>query len=213
MSCSFDLRHYREILEAAQAGGYRFKPFGNGPERGDLFLRHDIDLSLDAALRMAELEAELGVLATYLLMTESVFYNLASSEGAAAVARLRELGHRVGLHAVYPKVGLDDRFDGVVSWHNPKSEYMSERITGAINVYAEPYFSPPTYRSDSNQHWRSGCPHEELRGAGFPWLQILVHPEIWVYPGTTMAQTMKALLEAEKERRLGQLADDGIDLD
>jgi hypothetical protein len=213
MSCSFDLRHYREILEAAQAGGYRFKPFGNGPERGDLFLRHDIDLSLDAALRMAELEAELGVLATYLLMTESVFYNLASSEGAAAVARLRELGHRVGLHAVYPKVGLDDRFDGVVSWHNPKSEYMSERITGAINVYAEPYFSPPTYRSDSNQHWRSGCPHEELRGGGFPWLQILVHPEIWVYPGTTMGQTMKALLEAEKERRLGQLADDGIDLD
>jgi hypothetical protein len=213
MSCSFDLRHYREILEAAQAGGYSFRPFGNGPERGDLFLRHDIDLSLDAALQMAELEAELGVLATYLLMTESVFYNLASSEGAAAVARLRELGHRVGLHAVYPKVGLDDRFDGVVSWHNPKSEYMSERITGAINVYAEPYFSPPTYRSDSNQHWRSGCPHEELRGGGFPWLQILVHPEIWVYPGTTMGQTMKALLEAEKERRLGQLADDGIDLD
>jgi hypothetical protein len=40
-----------------------------------------------------------------------------------------------------------------------------------------------------------------------------VHPEIWVYPGTTMGQTMKALLEAEKERRLGQLADDGIDLD
>jgi hypothetical protein len=213
MSCRFDLDHYREILEAAHAGGYRFEPFGEGPERGDLFLRHDIDLSLDAALQMAELEAELGVLATYLLMTESIFYNLASSEGAAAIARLRDLGHRVGLHAVYPKVELDDRFDGVVSWHNPQSEYMSERITGAINVYAEPYFSPPTYRSDSNQHWRSGCPHEELRGGGFPWLQILVHPEIWVYPGATMGQTMKALLEAEKQRRLGQLADDGIDLD
>ena len=40
--------------------------------------------------------------ATYFLMTESVFYNLASSEGVAAIARLRELGHRVGLHAVYP---------------------------------------------------------------------------------------------------------------
>jgi hypothetical protein len=213
MSCSFDLRHYREILEAAHAGGYHFKPFEDGPERGDLFLRHDIDLSLDAALEMAELEAALGVLATYLLMTESVFYNLASSEGVAAIARLRELGHAVGLHAVYPKVELDDRFDTVVSWHNPEAEYMSEKIPRAINVYAEPYFSPPSYRSDSNQHWRSGCPHEELRGGGFPWLQILVHPAIWVYPGATMGQTMKAMLDAEKERRLEQLADDGIHLD
>ena len=73
-------------------------------------------------------------------MTESVFYNLASSEGVAAIARLRELGHAVGLHAVHPNVELDERFDRVVSWHNPKSEYMSESIPGAVNVYAEPYF-------------------------------------------------------------------------
>ncbi len=213
MSCSFDLSHYREILEAAHAGGYRFRRFGEDPERRDLFLRHDVDLSLEAALTMAELEAELDVQATYLLMTESVFYNLASSDGVAAIESLRELGHAVGLHAVYPTVELDDRFDPVVSWHNPKPEYMSERIPGATNVYAEPYFSRPTYRSDSNQHWRAGCPHEELRGGGFPWLQILVHPEIWVYPGTTMGQTMRAMLESERERRLNQLTDDGIHLD
>jgi len=213
MSCSFDLAHYRELLEAAQAGGYQFTRFEQSPERGDVFLRHDIDLSLDAALQMAELEAELGVSTTFLLMTESVFYNLASSEGVAAIEGLRALGHAVGLHAVYPKVELDARFDSVVSWHNPDPAYMSEKVPGAINVYAEPYFSPQTYRSDSNQHWRSGCPHEELRGGGFPWVQILVHPEIWVYPGATMGQTMTAMLEAEKERRLKQLADDGIQLD
>ena len=213
MSCSFELGHYAEILEAAKTGGYRFTTFGEPPSRGDIFLRHDIDLSLDAALTMAELEAELNVQATYLLMTESVFYNLASSEGVAAIARLRELGHTVGLHAVHPNVELDERFDAVVSWHNPQAEYMSESIQGAINVYGEPYFDPPTYRSDSNQHWRSGCPHEELRGGGFPWLQILVHPEIWVYEGATMGLTMRAMLNAEKNRRLEQLVADGIHLD
>lgn len=212
MSCRFDLEHYVEILDAAKAGGYRFTTFGEPPARGDIFLRHDIDLSLDAALRMAELEAELEVVTTYLLMTESVFYNLASSEGADAIARLRELGHSVGQHAVYPRVALDDRFDPVVSWHNPLPEYMSSSIPGAINTYAEPYFDPPTYRSDSNQHWRSGCPHEELRGGGFPWLQILVHPEIWVYEGATMGLTMRSMLNAEKTRRLEQLAADGIEL-
>jgi hypothetical protein len=212
VSCSFDLQHYREILEAARAGGYRFARFGEGPERGDLFLRHDVDLSLDAALQMAELEAGLGVQATYLLMTESVFYNLASKEGVLALERLRELGHPVGLHAVHPNAKLDERFDRVVSWHNPEPSTMSEEIPGAINVYGERYFAPQTYRSDSNQRWRSGCPHEELRTGGFPWLQILVHPEIWVYPGATMSQTMRTMVETEKERRLGQLADDGIDL-
>jgi hypothetical protein len=212
VSCSFDLGHYAEILEAGKAGGYRFAFFGDGPERGDIYLRHDVDLSLDAALRLAELEAEHGVQTTYLLMTESVFYNLASEEGVDTIARLRELRHAVGLHAVYPNVDLDERFDPVVSWHNPQSEYMSHTIPGATNVYAEPFFDRPAYRSDSNQHWRSGCPHEELRGGGFPWLQLLVHPEIWVYEGATMGLSMRAMLNAEKTRRLEQLAADGIDL-
>jgi hypothetical protein len=210
--CAFDLAHYRELLEAARLGGYRSASFGEGPSDGDLFLRHDVDLSLDAALRMAELEHDLGATATYFLMTESVFYNLASKEGVAAIARLRELGHRVGLHAVYPSAILDDRFDPVVAWHNPDPEYMQAPIAGAINVMEERYFDPATYRSDSNQHWRSGCPHDDLRAGAFPWLQLLTHPEIWAYEGETMGQTMRAMLDAERERRLHQLAEDRIDL-
>ena len=213
MSCSFDLGHYQQILEVGKAGGYRFAFFGDGPERGDIYLRHDVDLSLDAALRMAELEAEHGVRTTYLLMTESVFYNLDSKEGTAAIARLRELGHRVGLHAVYPNAPLDTRFDPVVAWHNPDPEYMGAPLDdGRINVMQAPWFDPATYRSDSNQHWRSGCPHEELARSAFPWLQLLTHPEIWVYPGARMGETMRAMLDEEKERRLDQLAADRIDL-
>jgi hypothetical protein len=212
MSCAFTLDHYRELLAAARAGGYRFASFEAPPGRGDLILRHDVDLSLDAALRMAQLEAEEGATATYFLMTESVFYNLASPEGVSALARLRELGHRVGLHAVYPSFALDERFDPVVAWHNPDPEYMTAPVPGAVNVMQDGWFDPPTYRSDSNQRWRFGCPHEELRAGAFPWLQLLTHPEIWVYPGSTMGQTMRAMLEAERERRLEQLAADRIDL-
>ncbi len=124
MSCAFDLEHYRELLEAAQAGGYRFAFFEGSPQPGTVLLRHDVDLSLDAALRMAEVEAAAGAQATYFLMTGSVFYNLNSHEGEHALARLRELGHRVGLHAVYPRADLDDRFEPVLAWHNPDPEYM-----------------------------------------------------------------------------------------
>ena len=212
MSCAFDLDHYRELLEASRAGGYRFAFFEGEPRDGDLLLRHDVDLSLDAALRLAELEADAGARATYFLMTESVFYNLASDEGERALARLRELGHRVGLHAVYPRARLDERFEPVVAWHNPNPEYMSAPVNGAQNVMSAPWFSPATYRSDSNQHWRSGCPHDDLRTGAFPWLQLLTHPEIWAYPGETMGATMQAMLEAEKERRVEQLRADRIDL-
>jgi hypothetical protein len=212
MTCEFSLGHYRELLEAARAGGYRFAFFEGEPRDGDLLLRHDVDLSLDAALRLAELEAGAGARATYFLMTESVFYNLASHEGEHALARLRELGHRVGLHAVYPHARLDDRFEPVVAWHNPDPDYMTAPVEGALNVMSEPWFAPATYRSDSNQHWRSGCPHGELRSGAFPWLQLLTHPEIWAYPGATMGETMQAMLDAERERRIEQLRADRIDL-
>jgi hypothetical protein len=210
VTCAFDLDHYRELVAAAHEGGYQFVFFGDDPQPGDLFLRHDVDLSLEAAVELAELEASLGAAATYFLMTESVFYNLASPEGQRALERLRELGHAVGLHAVWPRAKLDGRFDDVVAWHNPEPEYMREPIEGAINVM-EPRYSA-SYRSDSNQRWRQGCPHQELRSGAFEWLQLLVHPEIWVYPGRTMRETMLAMLEAERERRLRQLAEDRIDL-
>jgi hypothetical protein len=212
VSCSFSLEHYRELLRAAQDGGYRWTMFDQEPQPGDLVLRHDVDLSLDAALRMAELEAELGARATYFLMTQSVFYNLGSSEGRRALNRLRELDHGVGLHAVWPNVELDDRFDAVVAWHNPNPDYMSEPVEGAVNVMQPPHFEPEHYRSDSNQRWRHGCPHEQLRNAEFEWLQLLIHPEIWVYPGETMGETMNAMLDDERDRRHELLAEDRIDL-
>ena len=211
-TCAFDLDHYRELLEAAKRGGYRFAFFDGEPRAGDLLLRHDVDLSLEAAVELAELEAGAGAAATYFLMTESVFYNLASPAGERALARLRELGHRVGLHAVHPRARLDERFDPVVAWHNPDPEFMSRPLDGAANAMEPRFFTPDTYRSDSNQRWRSGCPHEELARGAFPWLQLLTHPEIWVYPGATMRETMLSMLDAERERRLEQLRADRIDL-
>jgi hypothetical protein len=212
MSCAFDLEHYRELIDAAKAGGYRFAAFDHEPQPRDLFLRHDVDLSLEAALEVAQLEAERGARATYFLMTESVFYNLDSQLGREAVRDLRELGHAVGLHAVHPRAARDERFDAVVAWHNPDPEYVHDPIDGVVNVMQPPWFTKGKYRSDSNQHWREGCPHDELRAGTFEWLQLLTHPEIWVYRGETMRETMHAMLDCTRGRWLGYLANDRIDL-
>ena len=212
MTCAFDLDHYGELLDAAAAGGYRFAFFDREPRPGDLFLRHDVDMSLEAALAMAELEAEHGAGATYFLLRRGQFYNLDSSDGERAFARLRELGHRVGLHAVAPDTVLDERFDPVVAWHTPDPATMSEPFDHAVNTYAPPWFDPDRYRSDSNQHWRHGCPHEELARGGFDWLQLLIHPEIWVFEGATMRETMESLIAAEREVMLRKMAENRVDL-
>ncbi len=212
MTCSFDLGHYRELIEAARAGGYRFAFFDASPRPGDLLLRHDVDLSLEAALAMAELEAELEAPATYLLMTRSEFYNLDAPSGEEAIERLRRLGHRVGLHAVYPDAEPDQRLDAVLAWHNPDPEYMTAPVEGFVNVMQPGFFDPEHYRSDSNQRWRRGCPHEPLARGELEWLQLLVHPEIWAYPGETMRETMLAMLDAERGLRIEQLEADRIDL-
>jgi hypothetical protein len=209
VSCDFSMEHYRDLLEA---GTYTWAFFDHQPKTGDLFLRHDVDLSLEAALEMARLEHELGVRATYFLMTESVFYNLDSHAGRDAVRELRDLGHAVGLHGVYPRAELDARFDPVIAWHNPDAEYVNEPFDGAVNVMEPPYFTKGRYRSDSNQHWREGCPHAELAAGSLEWLQLLVHPEIWVYPGATMRGTMESMLDAKRSEWLDALAADRIDL-
>jgi hypothetical protein len=207
---SWDLDAYGTLLDAVR--GYRLAHFDHEPQAGEIFLRHDVDLSLAAAARMAELEAARGVSATYFLMTRSVFYNLASGEGERLIARLRDLGHRVGLHAVHPHVDLDHRFDPVLAWHNPDPEFVNEPVEGLINVMSPPWFDRAHYRSDSNQHWRSGDPTEALAAREFDWLQLLTHPEIWTFAGQTMRETMESMLAAEREERWTQLADDRIDL-
>jgi hypothetical protein len=116
------------------------------------------------------------------------------------------------LHAVYPEAEHDARFDPVLAWHNPYPDYLTAPVEGFVNVMQPGFFDPEHYRSDSNQHWRHGCPHEALARGEFEWLQLLIHPEIWVYPGETMRETMESMLAAERDVRLDQLEADRIDL-
>jgi hypothetical protein len=76
----------------------------------------------------------------------------------------------------------------------------------------EPFFDREHYRSDSNQRWRHGCPHEALARGEPEWLQLLVHPEIWAYPGGTMGESMASFLEADRAARREHLRHDRIDL-
>ncbi len=213
----FSPARYDQLLDAILAGRYRLRGFDvERPLEQMLLLRHDVDLSLEAAVAMAEMEHAKGIRATYLLMTRSDFYNLASPAGEAAYARLRELGHWVGHHARHPHVDplVDPGFDRVMAWHNPDPAYMADAVPGWVNVM-EPRFTADfafTYRSDSNQTWRRGDPLDELAAQRFPWLQLLIHPELWMFGRDSMTATMEAFLDAERAVRWEHLRGDNLDL-
>ena len=193
--------HYRELLAAARAGGYRFAFFDHEPAPGDLFLRHDVDMSLDAAVTDGGARSGRGddgdVLLDdprRLLQPRRLHRAARDSRGSASSATASGCMPSIRTRT------LDASFDPVIAWHTPDPDFMTLPVGGALNVMQPPWFDPATYRSDSNQHWRSGCPHDELAAGSFPLLQLLVHPEIWVYEGATMRETMEALLDAERER-------------
>jgi hypothetical protein len=213
----FSPARYEAVLDAAEGSGYRFRRFERGdPEAGDLLLRHDVDMSLEAAVALAELEARRGVRATYFLMTESVFYNLHSRVGRRAFERLRELGHAIGYHAVWPNAEPDPGFDfdPVLAWHTPEPPYMSEPVPGLANAMERRFTGDFawSYRSDSNMRWRRGDPLPDLRAGRFPWLQLVVHPEWWVHRGTTLLETVNRFLDYERQLRFERMRDERIEV-
>ena len=78
--------------------------------RPTLFMRHDIDVSLKSAVRLAEIESRVGVHATYMVSPNSPLYRIADDVGRSALGRLCELGHEIALHF---DISEHDRSDGV----------------------------------------------------------------------------------------------------
>src|SRR5262245_14684381 len=101
MSDRFDFETYWWIMShlAQTHRCVRFRDFANGePADSFVIVRHDVDYSPEAALRLAEQEAERGLFATYFLLVGTRYYNLLAPEHARVARRLVELGHEVGLH-------------------------------------------------------------------------------------------------------------------
>src|SRR5256885_8621364 len=77
----------------------RFRDFASGePADPFVIVRHDVDYSPAAALRLAEQEAERGLFATYFLLVGTRHYNPLAPEHARASRRLVGVGPEGGLH-------------------------------------------------------------------------------------------------------------------
>ena len=95
----FTLKSYTNLMQYLSQI-YKIVPFSEvrRKEIPYLILRHDIDVSLPAALKMAELEADLGIKSTYFVLFSSNFYNVLEGKNVEILKQISKLGHEVGLH-------------------------------------------------------------------------------------------------------------------
>ena len=68
-NCNFSYNHYKQTLEKIKKT-HKILTFGNSSDK-DVILRHDVDASLEAALKMAELENKINVSSTYFILLSS----------------------------------------------------------------------------------------------------------------------------------------------
>jgi hypothetical protein len=188
---------FRALVNALREAGYSFRSFGDPPGARALYLRHDIDFSLEFAAQMAREEHALGVTSTYFVMLTSNAYNLISVASRRLVEEIMSLGHVVTLHfdpVVHDDIdagfrreaaileGITGRPLEVVSLHRPGAflKDNNRRLPGVRHTYEDAYFRDMKYISDSGGAFKYGPPLEsEAFRNGDP-IHLLLHPIWWM---------------------------------
>ncbi len=198
----FTTENYRKLLRLAKSK-YTFCTFTelNGKEKF-ITWRHDIDFSMHRALKMAQIEAEEGIKATYCILLHSEFYNLLEKEISDILLQIIKLGHSIGLHFdshyydIKNETGLEEKLlfeKSIIENLFPikvdcfcfhiTNEFTigcnKESYAGLINCYSDKFQKEVGYCSDSNGYWRFARLEDILIEAACEKLQVLTHPELW----------------------------------
>ena len=204
MEHDFTYSHYREILGNALKAGYQISSFHNPVPINEhsskriLYIRHDVDGTLTKAVKLARIETEMEVRATYFVLANSPLYNLLEESSLSLIQELSSLGHWIGLHVdltmisdvtaasvdelvekLFAAFGQLIPLTRVVSFHRPAPEVLDKKFPSFTSTYEPRFFSQIKYLSDSRRIWREGCPCTPLREGRYNQLQLLVHPIWW----------------------------------
>jgi len=202
--CNFSFQHYGKILRLAKKQGYRFCFFSELPDKRikRFYMRHDVDLSLEKALRLAQIERQNKVVSTFFVRLNAPFFNIFDSTHYKLIKEILKLGHQIGIHLDVNSQKLtkksieeeitrqfrvfEDYFnfsvEKIVSFHRPTRFVLNKNFKSDIfiNVYNSQFFSKIKYLSDSRGKWKEGCVCKLLESSHSPLnLQVLTHPIWW----------------------------------
>lgn len=215
MQQDFRYQHYRSLLNTIREN-WKLISFPDChsalQDERVAVIRHDVDMSLDAAVAIAEIESDEAVTTTYCIRLGGTFYDPLSISGIQSIRRLVDLGHSIGLHfditryqalGLSAEAGIDadiatlqhafGRQVEFISQHSPArlgQPDLSERPDlQRLFSYNELFFDRMKYISDSGQFWREGDANSHLDANR---LHMLTHPEWWTENGDHRTSILKA---------------------
>ena len=176
---------------------YKVVPFCEMPV-GDvpyLVLRHDVDVSVVSALKMAEIEGKMGVKSTYFILLSSGHYNPFEGRNLAMIRKISGLGHEIGLHYDVEQYGryAEDYLQALkselqvlesivgkeiraISAHAPRNPSSFLECSGYINA-DDPQLRD-IYVHDSQRLWTIKSLNTLLNNPPKR-VQLLIHPCHW----------------------------------
>jgi len=217
--CDFTFRHYEQILKVAKQKGFKFAFFQEKSFEKTIYLRHDIDVSLENALKIAEIEKKYKVYSTFFIRTHTSFYNPISPDSLGIIKKIINLGHKIGLHydGIIKKElekmiqkefnYLQNYFpiSKVVSFHHPNPKVFGLEVKNFINTYNSYFFKECDYISDSNRDLKKGCIKEFIEKTENNRIQILTHPIWWNEKNLSLKQIYRNFLKIKEKEIIKEL--------
>lgn len=200
----FTTTSYEEYLKLFKKN-YNFSKFSIPVESGSVLWRHDVDISVHRALKLALLEEKFSVHSTFFILLHSEYYNVFDSEIYTIFKRIQEMGHSLALHFdpnfYFPegkcsKEELEEKIKfevdileslfntkiEVFSFHNPDVgrwlDFTENFYSGLISTYGEYFKDKIPYCSDSNGYWRFQS-LDEFVETNPESAHVLTHPVWW----------------------------------
>ncbi len=198
MSCDFSLQHYIDTINDYRQAGYKLIQVKDIHHLNDddkyLLIRHDVDLSLRAAVELSAFEHVHGIPTSYFILLYSPIYNPLAPDNLLCIKQISKYEHEVGLH-------VDSRYEK--DWISVSDDMrtLGHIIEKEVGSYVQhfrsvtPQVSFPAkidgywdvvkkgfkYLSDSSMNWRESCfcNHIDKHNR----IEILVHPEWHIFEG------------------------------
>ena len=188
-------KKFLKILNLLQKKKYKFCFFKKKIKEKEVYLRHDIDFSLNDAVKIAKIEKKKKIFANFFFLISSPFYNIFNKNDKSQIKEIINMGHNVGLHfdpSIYNikevntflikeiKIFNDmlNVNSKVFSLHRPRNFLNYKFKKNLINTYDNKFIKKIKYISDSGGFFNFEEPISWLNKNNGKSIQLLLHP-IW----------------------------------
>lgn len=228
MRCDFSFKHYKEIITKIKESGYKTGFLKETITGKQVIIRHDVDLDLDAALEMAKIEADMGLVACYFIWMNSPFYNIFEQRYTKIISEIIDLGHEVGLHfdeTCHQCETIDQMMICIekecrilndhlniniesISFHRPSERILNSdlKLGKYINTYSEKFFKQFEYVSDSKGLWKRECMCKLFKNIENEKIQFLTHPIWWKEKTLNNQDRLKDFLEFKLQKMNNEIS-------